>query len=287
MAIASIHDLVDAEEGGCTKFATWRKMPTQTTGAGIWFDLSMSPGNPTPNYFAAAPNTSIALARSTDGGLDHGGAVAPATKHLKTLMAMTQTATAIPLPLILCDYLMYYPFVDMSVTDWQDMTTIVTLPRSTTGAGVQIMAVVVASPTGVGNPRFQIRYTNSDGVTGRYTQVVTTGTQIVNGTIASTAAATARCVGPFIPLQPGDSGVRAIESVYFLDADVGLLTFVLVKPIASMAIRTIDAPAEKSFLMDGGTMPVISDDAYLNLICCPQGTLAAAPMHGTIQTVWS
>jgi hypothetical protein len=53
MALRNISDLVAAEDEGRTFFSAWRKTPTQTTGAGIWFDLSMSPGNPVPNYYAA------------------------------------------------------------------------------------------------------------------------------------------------------------------------------------------------------------------------------------------
>ena len=132
MTINSIRALVDSEIEGRSFFATWRKTATQTTGAGIWFDLSMSPGNPVPNYYAASPNVSIALSQSVDGGIAHGGEVSHLgyKKHLKTFMAMTQTATAVPLPMILCDYLLFYPFVDMSITDEQPMTNTVPLQRS-------------------------------------------------------------------------------------------------------------------------------------------------------------
>ena len=287
MALRNISDLIDAEEGGRTWFATWRKTPTQATGAGIWFDLSMSPGNPVPNYYAASPNAAIAMRQSTDGGIPHGGPVAPLTKHLKQFTAMTVTATAVPLPMILCDYLMFYPFVDMSITDAQTMDNTVTLPRSTSGRGVRIMPVQVAGQSGIGNPQFFVRYTNSDGVTGRQTPAVACNNQVVNGTIITAAPNTAFSAGPFLPLQAGDGGVRAIESVTFLTGDVGLISFVLVKPVENIAIRTIDAPAERVPFTDFCDLPVIEDDAYLNLICCPQGTLAGAPLHGTITTIWS
>ena len=75
MALNSVKAFVDAELAGQTAFATWRKTPTQTTGSGIWFDLSMSPGNPVPNYYAASPNIAIALSQSTDGGIFYGGNV--------------------------------------------------------------------------------------------------------------------------------------------------------------------------------------------------------------------
>ena len=287
MALRNVSDLVAAEENGCFWFSTWRKTPTQTTGAGIWFDLSMSPGNPVPNYYAASPNIAIAMRQSTDGGIPHGGAVAPLKKHLKQFTAMTVTAAAVPLPMILCDYLLFYPFVDMSITDKQFMDNTVPLPRSVTGLGVQIMAVEVAGQSGVGNPQFLVAYTNSDGVPGRVTPTVACNTQVVNGTIITTAQATNFSAGPFLPLQAGDKGVQKIESVQFLTGDVGLISFVLVKPVENIAIRTIDAPAERIPFTDFLDLPVIEDDAYLGLICCPNGTLAGAPLHGTITTIWS
>lgn len=289
MSIRNIRELVATENDGNFWFSTWRKTPTQTTGSGIWFDLSMSPGNPAPNYFAASPNAAIALSQSTDGGIPHGGNVASLgyKKYLKQIQAMTVTATAVPLPMILLDYLMFYPFVDMSVTDEQPMTNVVTLPRYTDGRGVKIMPVEVAGQSGVGNPQFFVTYTNSEGVSGRVTPTVACNTQIVNGTIVTSSPATARSSGPFLALQPGDVGVQKIDSVTFLTADVGLIAFVLVYPIENFAIRTIDSPVERTSVIDFSDMPVIQDDAYLNLICCPRGTLSAAPIHGTITTIWN
>lgn len=288
MALNSVKQYVDAELGGRSFFSAWRKTPTQTTGAGIWFDLSMSPGNPVPNYYAAAPNVAIGLAQSTDGGIPHGGNVAHLgyTKYLKTIAAMTVTATAVPLQMILCDYLMYYPFVDMSVTDYQELTTNIALPRCPTGAGVQVMAVEVAGQSGIGNPQFQVTYTNQDGVEGRITRPVACNTQVVNGTIINTAPATNLCNSPFLPLQSGDTGVRKIDGIQFFTADIGLIALVLVARVDDHRIRTIDAPAERNCFEDFSSIPVISDDAYLNFICCPNGTLAAAPIHGYIQTIW-
>lgn len=289
MTIGNVRDFVIAEEAGQTFFSAWRKTPTQTTGAGIWFDLSMSPGNPVPNYYAAAPNIAIALKQSTDGGIPHGGNVAQLgfKKYLKTLTVMSTTATAVPLPMILCDYILFYPFVDMSITDPQTMDNTITLPRSTDGKGLRIMAVEVAGQTGVGNPQFFVNYTNSDGVSGRQTKNVACNTQVVNGTIITTSTATAGSAGPFLPFQEGDTGVRSIDSVTFRTPDVGLIALVLVKPVENIALRTIDAPVERNCFVDTSDMPIINDDAYLNLICCPRGTLSGAPIHGLIQTVWA
>lgn len=293
MALRNVRDLVDAENNGQTFFSAWRKTPTQVTGAGIWFDLSMSPGNPVPQYYAAAPNIAISLRQSTDGGIPHGGNVAQLgmTKYLKTFGIMSITAAAVPLQLILCDYLMFYPFVDMSITDYQAFDNTVTLPRITTGAGLRIMAVEVAGQTGVGNPQFYVTYTNSAGVSGRQTPNVACNAQVVNGTIINSqqtqVVGVPSAVGPFIPFQAGDTGVRSIDGITFLTPDVGLIALVIVDPIENISLRTVDAPMERTPVTDFADLPIIADDAYLGLLCCPNASLSAAPIHGYIHTVFN
>ena len=284
----SIKELVEASEAGATRLSTWRKTPSQVTTAGVWFDLSLSPGNPSPQYYAAAPSIAIALAQSSDGGIFHGANVAPQFKFLRRMMVISTTASVVPMPMILCDYLMFYPFIDEGTNDEQPLTNIVTLPRYPEGAGVQIMPVVVAAGAGGAGVTFICTYTNSAGVSGRVTVASALSTQVVNGTIAS-ATATNGLNGPFLPLQAGDSGVRSIQSVTFNGlTDVGLITLVLVKPLAQLSIRGIDAPVEIDYFIDaGGGMPRIVDDAYLNCICHPNGTLANAPIHGLIETTFS
>lgn len=287
MGFANFKSVIDAYDAGRVKITSWRKQPTQTTASGIWFDLSMSPGNPVPNYYAAAPGELKLLARSSDYGIDHGGPVSPKTKHLKQFMALTATSTAAPLPMILCDYLGYYPFLDMSIAggEFQPVINGTSLSRYVDGLGVQIMAVEVASQ--IGSSQFYVTYTNQAGVAGRVTGTARCNTQVVNGTIISSASATAGCVGPFLRLQAGDTGVRSIEGITFLGAgDVGLVTLVLVKPLASHSILTNTAPAERDFAIDFPSMPVIADDAYLNIICHPVGTLSGAGIHGLAEFVW-
>lgn len=283
---ANIREIVDAESGGQGKLASWRKAPTQTTGAGVWFDLSMSPGNPVPNYYIGTPGIFVPLKRSTDGGLDHGGNVSPAKKMLRQFTALTVTAAATPLPIILCDYLGHYPFLDESVTDEQFLDNSTAPTRWTTDKSVQVMAVVVAGQTG--GQSFKISYTNQNGVSGRITPNHLMTTQAVNGTILSSAGAAVNSRGPFMTLQAGDTGVRTVDSVTFNGiGDIGLMALVLVKPLASFSIRGIDAACEADYLEDSPSLPIIADDAYLNMICLPSGTLSGAQIHGLIETAFN
>lgn len=43
MAVKRFKDIIDAYNSGNTHYTGWRKVPSQVTTAGTWFDLSMSP----------------------------------------------------------------------------------------------------------------------------------------------------------------------------------------------------------------------------------------------------
>jgi hypothetical protein len=284
---ANARRLAAAQDAGQYLYASFRKQPTQTTAAGVWFDLSMSPGNPAPNYYIGAVGAFTPMRQSTDGGLRHGGNVSPATKYLRKLLVQTATATATPCQLLLLDYIGFYGFIDESVLDPQPLDNTTPLPRYADGRGVQMMPVTVAGHTG-GQP-FTVSYTNQDGVPGRISRTATMSTQFVNGTIlhSQQSGAAYENNGPFLSLQAGDSGVRSVESVTIGGiGDVGLFSLVLVKPLASIALRGIDAPTEIDYFTDMASMPQIADDAYLNFLALPNGTLANAPIIGMIETAW-
>ena len=278
-------EVADAQDAGQYLYASFRKQPTQTTGAGVWFDLSMSPGNPAPNYYIGSPNVFVPMAQSTDGGIRHGGNVAT-KKHLRKLTALTTVTT--PVAGKLLDYLGFYGFVDESVLDEQIMDNTAGLTRYADGAGVQLMPVVVAGHTG-GQP-FTVNYTNQDGVSGRVTPSVTMGTQTTNGTILHSQGAGGPYInnGPFLPLQQGDTGVRSVESVTIGGiGDVGLFALVMVKPIVTFSFFGSDSATEVDYLVDMAALPEIKNDAYLNFIAMPNATLAGSSIHGIIETTWS
>jgi len=286
MGFANVGALVDAELAGQVNRFSFRKVPAVVTGQGTWYDYSMAPGNPSPQYYAATPLTAQTLSRSADGGLQHGGNVSPATKYLRRISMSCVTAGGAVQRMYLLDYLLFYPFVDMGTPDAQAMVNTQTLTRYTDGEGVQMMAVLVA-PHGLVGDSFFVTYTNQDGTAGRVTPLHTMSTAIaVNGTILTTQqAGLGRAV--FLTLQSGDRGVRSIEAVQCTaGTDVGLFTMVLVKPLASISLMEITAPVEKDFFLDEKNLPVIVDDAYLNFITCPMGSLSGAALNGIIETIW-
>jgi hypothetical protein len=280
----NIRAYVDAAENGAYHITGFRKVPSQATTAGNWADLSMASGNPVPNYYASSPLTAAIL--EAERGIWHGSNVSPAQKHLRNLVLMTQTANAIPSMWYLCDYLMYYPFIDLdAVGEEQVMDNTITLPRYATGAGVQMFMVNVA-PT-VGGGGFTVNYTNSDGVAGRVTpvQFCSAATNIATFTATTQAAGGFQ---PFIPLQDGDKGVRSVESVTVSVANGGLGALVLAHPIRNITLRDINAPREVESIREVPDTPRVYDGAYLNLIGnTPTGSIASAVIAGYAEFTWS
>lgn len=283
--IRGVKDLVDSELKGQTRNYFWRKTSSQTTTAKVWYDLAVAPGKPKAKlWFDSAPYVAVQIKQSTDEGIMHGANVTPYTKYLRRLAVANPVTTANPLAMILCDYLLYYPSIDDSELEPQVMDNTATLPRHTDGVGVQMMAVSLASRTG--GATVTVSYTNQDGVAGR-TATFVQGTSAAIGAILGGSTTTTSTESPFIGLQGGDSGVRSVESVTMGTGDVGFFAIVLVKPLAHICIRGLDAPVEKDLLLDDMEMPIIEDDAYLNFICNPQGTLATTTLRGELKVMWN
>jgi hypothetical protein len=276
--------IAEAERDGFTFSTAFRKLPTQATTANVWFDLSMSPGNPVPNYYIGSSGVFTPLAQSTDGGILHGGNVGPKQKHI-SLFEMQTAGAGAPLTAYVLDYLGFYPFLDESVTDPQPLSTNIAVPRYGADLGIQMLPVVVAGHAG--GQTFRVTYTNDRGVAGRVTPEHIMGTQSVNGTIISSGGSVTNSRGPFMALQEGDTGVKLPESIQFLGTgDIGLIALALVKPIMRHSVRGIDAPVEVTPVIEQSHMPIVKDDAYLNAIILPSGSVQGTSLLGYIKTTW-
>ena len=289
MAIRSYKDLVDAEENGQTFIGGFRKIfsPTST---GSWFDITLSPGNPLPFYYASTPLFGQPLSQQANGGIPHNQPVASLgyKTYLKTLAISPTGIQFCSGPMILMDYLFYYPFIDTSSTDEQFLSQSEGLPRYTDGKGVSVMAVQMAGLLGIGSPTFRFTYINQDGIL-RTSPPQTCGSgsiagQLATGNNGQTAMPNSNY--PFLTLLPGDTGIRSVVSVTFDTADIGLLAFVLVKPLEQIILRETTT-GERTPVTDFFDLPVIEDGAYLSMLLNPGGTqINQTGFIGTIQTVW-
>lgn len=270
---------------GCARITSWRKVPSQANSAGGWVDLAMAAGNPVPFYYASSPL--VSAAPSQEDGIWHGNNVSPSSKHLAKMCALSTSANAVPLVGILCDYLLYYPFIDMDSTDEQTLTNSVSLPRYADGAGVQ--AFLVAQGSYVGGQAFTINYTNQSGVAGRVSQSVVTNNSTFTSTLVNAGiAAVANGRGPFIPLQDGDTGIRSVQSITFLAPNGGIAALVLCVPLVNFNLRAITSPSEICYLSDRPELARVYDGACVNMIAmAPTGSLSGVPIFGELTFIWN
>lgn len=285
MGFSSIKSYVESQvDLGKVQTSSFRRTLPQVTQAGTWCDLSMATGNPSPNYYASAPLASAVL--EAKDGIFHGSNTSPDSKVVANLMVQSSSANGLPVTLLLCDYVLYYPFIDMDSTDQQDLSNTITLPRYASGAGVR--AFLVAQGNYVGGADFFITYTNQDGVSGRVSPTIKSNTATFTATLVSssdTSAIDGR-IGPFIPLRSGDSGIRSVESIKFLSSNGGIAALVLAKPLGTHAVRELASPNEKNFVKDIMSAPVVMDGAFLNFLALPSGSLQSVAITGLADFVW-
>ena len=278
----NVKGITDAYEAGLFRTCSFRKVPADTSVAGTWYDLSRSAGNPPPNYYATSPLVAAAL--DPMRGIFHGDSVSPGALFLQELHVVTGTAGLVGQYKLL-DYLLYYPFIDLDDTDVQTMDNSLSLSRYEDGAGVRAMLVAL-TPT-VGGGSFTFDYINQDGVQKTApTQSCSVAAANI-GTLVTSEQATAAGGQVFLKLASGDSGMRSIVSWQMAVPNGGLGALVLVRPIADIAIREVNTPAEVDFVRTHPNLPRIYDSAYLNLIVNCAATVAAGTLTGRADFIWS
>jgi hypothetical protein len=286
MGFGSMNDVGNAlTVTGATLTSTFRKVPSQASTANWWVDISMAPGNPSPNYYVGDVQTASVFNRWKS--IFHGDNVTPKQMILTHLALNTPTAGLVGQYKLL-DYLLFYPFVDLDDTGTQTMdNTIVTaLPRYANGEGVLPMVVCTAPTAGGGS--FTFDYYNQNGVqhtspTNYYSVSASTIAQIVTSEPAQANVGP----GPFLRLAEGDTGVRQILTWNNIVSNGGLGSVVLVKELASVAIREITTVNERCFIEHLNQAPIIYDGAFLNFIMRCSATVAAGLLHGYATFAWN
>lgn len=291
---------VDADEAGQSWLQSFRKVPPSTaTIAGQWYDYSGASGNPPPNYYATNPYESALMDPKLGIYVPDCGLDSVQWLHRLTLMSGAAGATTITSQnqkIMLLDYLLYYPFIDMdAVGEEQPMINTVACPRYSDGGYIMLVA---QAPT-VGGGQFDINYTNQDGVAGK----ISSGNFCANAQpggalmIGTSSGAGAQ---PFCPLAPGDRYAKSIESLTVTLANGGLACAVLVRPIevsyigeecrrtTTGTIESFGAAVELERMRQKVGRSEIKRGAYLNFIGLgAAGSLASSQLVGTIETLWS
>jgi len=267
MPVNNFAALGNAFENGKVHYQYLYKAAISSPGtAGYFVDTSISSGIPKYNGYIGNALEATPLSGSGNSGIYTGNTIPGSTKHLARWQAVYSGSAPIPSYLMLLDYLMFYPLIDLDSVDQQDLDNTQSLPRYQNGDGVRAFIVITAPMSSTAN--CTIFYTNSDGVSGR-----TVSFSLIPGSAISTivssadlSGAAAGAVTPFIPLMTGDRGIRSVQSLTMNASAGGLATIVLAKPIAELVSYEANVPTEKIFGFETRLLPQIQDGAYLNII---------------------
>lgn len=289
MGFASNRNFLEARAAGKRLFSSFRRVTVGASAAtaGRWYDLSMCSGTPRMNVYPGSILTATKLWYKSAGSIWHGPNVSPDTKHLLTTGIGSATSTVVPGTGILCDYLMFYPLVDMDSTDLQELDNPIPLPRYTDGVGVKAM-LVTTSDLGATPSVLNISYTNQAGVSGRTLSVPVYLCSNATGSQIAHSGTTASNFGPFLPLADGDYGIRSVQSLQLSDATGGgWAALVLVFPLATIHVNNNACFFEKCFVRDSPSLPQITDEAFLNYIFFTGAAMASgAIIVGYHEFVW-
>jgi hypothetical protein len=288
----------ESDADGRSWLSFFRKVPASAaTIAGQWFDYSTAAGVPIPNYYASSP----LITQRLEGREGIYVPEQPTGRWLKSVQVMSAasgvTATTNQnQPLMLLDYLLYVPFVDLDAAGEEQVFDVtIGLDRYTDGVGVQMM-VVAQAPT-VGGGTYTVKFLDADNAE-RITKVVYCPAAQPSGALCSSVAAAAG-ISPFVPLPAGCRGVKLPLSLTVGVANGGLAAIVLVKPL-DMAYareecrRPTSSPTESygdawemERIRQRAGAQRLQPGAFLGWIGLGvTGTLASAPLVGMIETFW-
>ena len=227
---------------------------------------------------------------ATPNGLYTGGNVSPSIKNVLNIAAYSGAATSAPAVLMLVDQVAMFTVSSVTTTGAQSMTGTQTLPRYTTGAGLQAF-IVPSVVMGLGTPTIQLGYTNAAGTSGRLTPAspslpIATTTSAVGQIIYSGTGAGK--YGPFMPLQAGDTGIQSIQSIN-LSATMtsGSLVVILCKPLFTLPLTTVGVASERDLVNQLPSMPRIFDGANLQwLMYAGAATPTNTAYYGSLDVAW-
>ena len=222
MGFNSLDDMVNqmTNNGKSDGFICQKNYPAAAV-AGHWSHLLGGAGTPPAATFGGSELTFTPTDRTwSEGAIQVGGDVSPATKHLTALGGSLVAATGAPWFILPVDLIGYAKLTTTNVTVAGAKTitmtpisnTAATVDRYPNGEGLRMFVAAYAA-MGANAPTLQVTYTNSAGTAGRVTTAGCVSTaSATSGTILNSGNA-ANKYGPFLPLQGNDTGVQGIQTL--------------------------------------------------------------------------
>ena len=266
--------------------------------AGTWTDLGMCTGFPPVNTYAG---TSLTFVPTDDtwgeGAVYHGGNVSAATKHFLNASATVFAAAGAPWVLMCVDQVGYVPITGADVTGTTERTITMTALNSGSrwpdGKGLRAYFSTEVAPATGGPNLTSFKYTDESGNTAQnMTTVVSMAAAAgaVAGAIPHSGNAANR-FAPFLPLLPGDYGIRDLEAFMFSGGTAytgtGQLVLHLVKPLWQLPIPSNGILSERDFVNQLPSLPKIPDGACLRFLMFQTGaTTTTSPIYIAADYGW-
>jgi hypothetical protein len=168
-------------------------------------------------------------------------------------------------------------------------------PRYTDGAGVQAFFVNTnATALGAGTPNLTLpSYTNAAGTASRVTPSSPSPpigkTAASNGHILYSGATGAGKLGPFLPLQAGDTGIQSVQQIQNSTSYVsGEYSVIIAKPLLDIPMTTLGVAGEREFASQLPSFPKVYDGAAIYwLLYSGAATPANSAFYGRVDFGWS
>lgn len=240
-----------------------------TTVANSFWSLWTAAGQPGVGTFGGTGLAARAVSSSTAGALGFTNPTSPDTLHLLALSAASSVAMG---TLLVVDRLLDYPTISCTSTSLQTMDNTVTIPRYTTGVGVQMFAEVTTT-LGSSPQTLTINYLDQGGAAG-----VATLSPVVSSAVNRIPQ-----LGYFVPLAAGDSGVRSITSVQFGGSmGAGVLNMTLCRPFVELPHQTAAQMVERNLVLHTPRIQQIVDNAALSFLLFA-ATTSSGTLNGSLK----
>lgn len=254
------------------------KTSLPNVGAFAWSDLSMGAGIPRFNAYVGSQATATPLIGQRNDSIYAGQFNSAQSKYLHKIGIHNVNANGAPNHLLLCDYVMAYPLIDLDSTDIQEMDNTLALPRYTDGNGLCLFAVVTTPMAA-----------NADCIVG-YTDASDTARTITTSLVASTitgglcsTSGTTQVAGARSPFMPIVGGIKRINTIQMLSSAGGFAAFVICRPLCAVQMYETGTPVEIEYIKDKTKAPEILDGAFLNFLNLQGSTNPPLPLQGIIE----
>lgn len=282
LPFTSLDDLINSMTGGYADDVPWAKFSTAPVAVGVWHSTWAEAGSPgrggtdsggTQYYNGSGGSGSKANA----GGFGFGTVAVSPQGRICTALSVESTQVV---NLLIADRLCAIGPVTVSSTGSKTLTTMPTLPRYTSGVGVEVWLEVTTAFTTTAGSFYLNSYTgNSNG----------SGTNATSSNVATAIASTIKVgdmIGPF-PLLTPDTGVTALASFYVNTAPAaGAVNVVLLRRLqTAVPIALAGTGNSRNMITQLPAMPIIYDGATL-FAMYQAGSTVAPNLYGSLTTAY-